>query len=256
MGPFPAYASLAAGLLLAGASARVAAEAPTDAARFRHLVTRTARATNQLEFTQMLTAILRGPLPGPGNGWFKPSQGRHGWDWLAARFDANHDGRITREEFTGSPEWFDRLDRDRDGAITQSDLDWSDKSPYWGQLRQAAQLIRRGDRDRDQKLSKAEWDALFKDLARDKGHVDADDLRAALFPPEPPRQPGPPPDMPSRVVLLRGLFNSELGSPLEGPRLGQVAPDFTLTTHDGKKTVTLSDYRGRKPVVLIFGSFT
>jgi peroxiredoxin len=35
-----------------------------------------------------------------------------------------------------------------------------------------------------------------------------------------------------------------------GPRVGDLAPDFTLTTLDGK-TVKLSDYRG-KPVVLNF----
>ncbi len=39
-------------------------------------------------------------------------------------------------------------------------------------------------------------------------------------------------------------------------KVGDTAPDFTLTTQDGKSTVTLSAYRGKKPVVLIFGSLT
>jgi zinc protease len=34
------------------------------------------------------------------------------------------------------------------------------------------------------------------------------------------------------------------------------APDFTLADPAGRKKVTLSDFRGRKPVVLIFGSYT
>jgi hypothetical protein len=38
--------------------------------------------------------------------------------------------------------------------------------------------------------------------------------------------------------------------------VGDPAPDFTLITRDGKAKVTLSDYRGKKPVVLIFGSYT
>ena len=41
-----------------------------------------------------------------------------------------------------------------------------------------------------------------------------------------------------------------------GPRLGMTAPDFTLRTLDGKEEITLSQFRGKKPVVLIFGSFT
>ena len=37
---------------------------------------------------------------------------------------------------------------------------------------------------------------------------------------------------------------------------GDVAPDFTLSDPQGKNEVTLSSFRGEKPVVLIFGSFT
>ena len=36
----------------------------------------------------------------------------------------------------------------------------------------------------------------------------------------------------------------------------QTAPDFTLYDIEGKDSVTLSDFRGKKPVVLVFGSFT
>lgn len=40
------------------------------------------------------------------------------------------------------------------------------------------------------------------------------------------------------------------------PRVGEMAPDFTLKTADGKRSVTLSSFRGKRPVVLVFGSFT
>jgi hypothetical protein len=40
------------------------------------------------------------------------------------------------------------------------------------------------------------------------------------------------------------------------PRAGDLAPDFTLTDSTGTKTVTLSQFRGLKPVVLVFGSYT
>jgi peroxiredoxin len=37
---------------------------------------------------------------------------------------------------------------------------------------------------------------------------------------------------------------------------GDVAPDFTLSTIDRSRQVTLSSYRGDRPVVLVFGSYT
>lgn len=40
------------------------------------------------------------------------------------------------------------------------------------------------------------------------------------------------------------------------PKVGELAPDFELTDVTGTKTVRLSDFRGKKPVVLLFGSFT
>jgi hypothetical protein len=40
------------------------------------------------------------------------------------------------------------------------------------------------------------------------------------------------------------------------PKVGDLAPDFVLSDNTGKKSVRLSDFRGKKPVVLLFGSFT
>jgi hypothetical protein len=40
------------------------------------------------------------------------------------------------------------------------------------------------------------------------------------------------------------------------PKIGDMAPDFQLSDQTGEKTVRLSDFRGKKPVVLVFGSFT
>jgi hypothetical protein len=37
---------------------------------------------------------------------------------------------------------------------------------------------------------------------------------------------------------------------------GDAAPDFTLSTLDHSNRVTLSSYRGKQPVVLVFGSYT
>ncbi len=40
------------------------------------------------------------------------------------------------------------------------------------------------------------------------------------------------------------------------PKIGDTAPDFSLCDADGQNPVRLSDYRQKKPVALIFGSFT
>jgi|SRR5215470_5786347 len=38
--------------------------------------------------------------------------------------------------------------------------------------------------------------------------------------------------------------------------VGKEAPDFSLEAFDKKSRVRLSDFRGKKPVVLVFGSYT
>ena len=40
------------------------------------------------------------------------------------------------------------------------------------------------------------------------------------------------------------------------PKPGREAPDFTLPRLDGGSPVRLSSFRGLRPVVLIFGSYT
>jgi peroxiredoxin len=42
----------------------------------------------------------------------------------------------------------------------------------------------------------------------------------------------------------------------KAPKAGDPAPDFTLTDVSGERSVTLSDFQGKKPVALVFGSFT
>ena len=39
-------------------------------------------------------------------------------------------------------------------------------------------------------------------------------------------------------------------------RVGEMAPDFALETTNHTDTVQLSSFRGQKPVVLVFGSYT
>ena len=45
-------------------------------------------------------------------------------------------------------------------------------------------------------------------------------------------------------------------TPPAAPPVGALAPDFTLASPDGTRSVTLSSFRGKRPVALIFGSYT
>jgi thiol-disulfide isomerase/thioredoxin len=58
------------------------------------------------------------------------------------------------------------------------------------------------------------------------------------------------------VVVAITAFAAKPQRQRDTLRVGDMAPDFSLTSLDGKKQVRLSDYRGAKPVVLIFGSYT
>ncbi len=44
--------------------------------------------------------------------------------------------------------------------------------------------------------------------------------------------------------------------PDKAPKAGDVAPTFTLASFDGNREVSLGSSRGKRPVVLFFGSYT
>lgn len=65
---------------------------------------------------------------------------------------------------------------------------------------------------------------------------------------------------PATLTIRRGDEELELkvtATELDAePAVGGAAPDFTLKSPDGKSDVTLSKLVGKKPVVLVFGSYT
>jgi hypothetical protein len=207
------------------------------------------------EGVRMLIAVLRGSQMGPGEGWFGPADMRYSWKWLAGKCGVDPaKGSIPRNRFRGSDACFARLDRDKDGVITPSDLDWSDRNPYIQMSYMANRLFRKLNAQRDGRLTKEELLQFFDKAAQGKDHLSADEFRDALL-------AGMfggyrPSDIPKPAVLVRGLFAGELGSMQEGPKLNEPAPDFTLKTVDGKETIQLARRIGPKPIVLVFGSFT
>jgi peroxiredoxin len=59
------------------------------------------------------------------------------------------------------------------------------------------------------------------------------------------------------ILNYRGkVMKRQLALNAVTPKAGDPAPDFTLFDVTGTKSVTLSDFQGKKPVALVFGSFT
>jgi hypothetical protein len=224
-----------------------------DPRRYVERVREAADGVRRVEIVEMLSALAHGQPPDAGKGWFHDGQSRYGWQWLAERYDANDDGEITPDEFP--PEAADllaTLDRDGDGKIKAGDLDWSSKSPYVQQMTQTRRLFGPIDRDRNGHVTKEEWSDFFDRAALDAASITPADLQAALFPPPAPGSD----DDPSPLGLLTGFVTGELGSISEGPKVGGQAPDFELSDHKHERRIRLAPLYEKKPVVLIFGSFT
>jgi hypothetical protein len=210
------------------------------------------------EAVRMLLAILRGPRIGANDGWFGPAEMRYTWQWLAKLHGVDPEtGSITRQMFRGSDLLFARLDRDKDGRITADDLDWSDKSVYMQQTAMARGWFRKMDSNGNEQLTKEELIEFFDKAAKGKNSLSFDEFRDALLDGRAVAKGSTsvrPASM--RPVLIRGLFNGEIGSINEGPHVGQPAPNFKLRTLGGKETVELASVIGKKPVVLVFGNYT
>jgi hypothetical protein len=256
---------LAWAVLAAPADVRAAdpSKTPThgwlDPLRYSNAVARSVTSLRKCEFAEMLGAVINGSNMGPGDGWFKPGQSRYGWQWLAKKHGISPRSYITRKQFKGPGELFERLDRNHDGVLSADDFDWSDRSMFAMASMPSRYWFSFIDTNSNGRISRAEWDAYFTKLSKGKGYLTRDDLREGfpVMPPaRPPNAPPPKDEGPSPLVLVLGLLSGELGSPFPGPRVGQLAPDFTLRTPDGKQRYSLSQFRGKKPVVLIFGSFT
>lgn len=205
----------------------------------------------------LVTILTKGADMSPGDGWFHPSESRFGYSWLAARLDADHDGTISTAEWGENDEaFFARLDRDASGAITADDFDWTEKAEHLMRRRATRRLNAMLDTDSNGRISTEEWAALYAKLAGEKGFLTGDDIGNWIAPPPTTPSAPPPGSMPSKWTLVRAFLRGEIGSFHEGPALDAEAPDFSLATHDRARTISLRELKGKKPVVLIFGSFT
>lgn len=182
----------------------------------------------------------------------RTAETRYGWSWLAEGYDKDGDGVVARGDLSASDDVFARLDRTWDGKLTADDFDWSEKSVLRLQKDSIFALSKAVDTNGDGRIDADEWREMFARAVEEKGYLTDDDLEKFIFLPrvakaqrEGEKRPG------------RGEFATERGlSKKEAPKLGELAPDFSLSSPDGGLTVRLSSFREKKPVVLIFGSFT
>ena len=62
--------------------------------------------------------------------------------------------------------------------------------------------------------------------------------------------------MPNTVHFIKKEKAWQKKYDANAPKVGDQAPDFELADTGGGTRVRLSDFKGRKPVALVFGSFT
>lgn len=228
------------------------------------------------EWAQMASELLRGnPFMTNGYGWYKAGQSRMTFEWLKNKYDRTRNGKVVKAELPKyvTAREFRILDKNRDTVITDEDFIWN-KNPVM-ETGSAQQAFARMDRDSNGRLTREEMNKFFDRYADGFEYLTPQDLRRAL-----PFQP--PANRPTaeqqkkmdfsntplarRFQAMEMLTSGALGSFEEGPNVGDDAPDFELPmmVNDGDfyrlklsgEKVRLSDSKGKKPVVLIFGSFT
>ncbi len=166
---------------------------------------------------------------------------------MLERYDANDDGKLTKDEVASASMWrrLVAVDKDKDGAVTKKEME-SLTSGRGGRSRGGEAtwkfLQEKYDGDKDGKISAKEYTrgkATFARLDKDKDGV----LTKKDW------------DVPGERRSRGG--NRDRNAKSSAPEAGDRAPDFTLTyVGDAKKSMKLSDYVGKKPVALVFGSCT
>lgn len=133
------------------------------------------------------------------------------WRHLLERFDADGDGRISREEWQGAPRIFEMLDADGDGFITEEealrvgdrlgqargDRPGGDDQAQRDPAQRWQRMLERFDADGDGRISREEWqgpDERFDRLdANNDGFITEDEVvrAAARDDQQRPQRPDP-----------------------------------------------------------------
>ncbi len=190
---------------------------------------------------------------------------------IISQHDKNDDGLLDKEEAPSQlRERFARIDADSDGKLSKDELEKvsgglakmrrraaadstkpaetpkaaesAPEKPTSDDARDA--VFRLLDTDKDGKLSKEELENAVRLLQRDKNKDGMLDLSELLTSKDGRR----------RGEIITGAAKGERHQ--DQLNVGDEAPDFTLPDKSGKHEITLSSFRDKKPVVLIFASYT
>jgi hypothetical protein len=199
---------------------------------------------------------------------------------MIARYDLDGDGRISRAEYRRTDAAFRNLDRDKDGVITKSDFDVPVAMPP--DLAAPFLIVRRFAGPEADAIRIGDLDEAFENVDTDRdGAIDRAEFTGGA------NTPGPDRFLPlltvadantdGRLALDElkayavrrdrdgdgSISRRERMRPGAEPRVGwfdpahrERAPDFTLPRDEGEGSVALSSFRKKKPVALIFGSYT
>ena len=173
--------------------------------------------------------------------------------------DSDGDGKISRKEFPGPVELFERFDANRDGFI-----DEKERKAMRGARRQEGrggfsggqgqgmpmrEFFHTLDADSNRQISKEEWELLckaddFKKADTDKsGHIAPTELFLFLGM-----------GMGDRPGGFRPGRGGGRERPDRGPTVGSPAPKVVAKTMADEKPIDLS--KVTRPTVLVFGSYT
>jgi EF hand domain-containing protein len=108
-------------------------------------------------------------------------QGQH-WDMFVKAFDANGDGKVSKEEFLAKRPGFDKIDGNHDGSVTSEEVKAMPAVQKHGGTGQ--NFVAHFDADKDGKVTTAEYDAkrstFFDKMDKNKdGMIDQSEFKAA-----------------------------------------------------------------------------
>ncbi|GEM_PF-5473290 len=209
---------------------------------------------------------------------------------LLEKYDKDGNGQISPQEYPRGEKTFHRLDRNQDGILSLDDFNrgrgfMRNQKEFRLRIQRMALQSALGTYYKKAKSIDAKaWNRFLRDWDVDQNGI-LEDLEAyeiglsdrtvrLLMMAFGDHKPGRATtslaksafqkmftllDADKDGLLTRGEFIApKRGSGGQNPlRKGQRAPDFNLpTVHDAKKLIRLSSFIGKKPVALIFGSYT